>query len=478
MGRSYGPNVWRRFVAPFAAAWFAAVCPVHLPAAELSELTAQVCVVGGGSGGFGAALAAARAGASVVLVEQTSRLGGTSTGAFVSSWEPGPGDDVAKELYQRLRQQNAAGVTRDTNPDRKQGRFGLWQVDPNVGYEASLRRAGRPRRDWHGVAFEPEAMSRLMAEMLAETGKCNVLFGRRFVSAKVEDRRVAAVEAVGPDGAVCRIRAGVFIDSTGNVDLCRAAGCEIMLGPDPRSRFDEPSAPEKPDRNLNAISWCYRLRKSDHPATPPAPESPVKRWPHSAHVVELPSGDRLVNPLGLFPGRMLIDLGYDKTKAACKPIVQAHWQWLHGQPAFAQYELESLAPVLGIRESHRVVGEYVLTQHDLLAGLAKQTHADLVALADHSMDIHGSGRASICKELPAPYGVPYRCLVPKGMENLLVACRGASFSQIAASSCRLSRTILALGHAAGLGAAQAVKTGVPVGKVNVELLRKELRLLR
>lgn len=478
MGRSCRPGDGCRVVVPFVFAWLIAACPGRGPAAEVSDLTTQVCVVGGGSGGFGAALAAARAGVNVVLVEQTDRLGGTSTGAYVSNWEPGPGDELAKELYRRLRQRNAAGVTRDTNFDRKQGPFGLWRVDPDLPYEASLRRAGQPRPDWHGVAFEPEAMSRLMAAMLAETGRCNVLFGTRFVSAKVEGRRVVAVEAVGTDGAACRIRAEVFIDSTGNVDLCRAAGCEIMLGPDPRSRFDEPSAPEKSDGNLNAISWCYRLRRSNHPAPPPVPESPVKRWPHSAHVVELPSGDRLVNPLGLLPGRVLIDQGYEKAKAACKPIVQAHWQWLHGQPAFAQYELESLAPVLGIRESYRVVGEYVLTQHDLLAGLAKQTHHDLVALADHSMDIHGSGRASICNELPAPYGVPYRCLVPKGMENLLVACRGASFSQIAASSCRLSRTILALGHAAGLGAAQAVKTGTPVGKVNVELLRKELGLVR
>ena len=92
------------------------------------------------------------------------------------------------------------------------------------------------------------------------------------------------------------------------------------------------------------------------------------------------------------------------------------------------------------------------------------------------MDVHGSGRASVCKELKGPYGVPYRCLIPQGMENLLVACRGASFSQIAASSCRLSRTILALGHAAGLAAAQAAKTGVPVAKIDADALRSELRL--
>jgi hypothetical protein len=440
------------------------------------EVQTQVCVVGGGSGGVAAALAAARAGASVVLIEQLQQLGGTSTSAYVSSWEPGPGDAFAQEIYRRLKKRNAVGVTGDTNPDRKQGPFGLWQIDPDLPYEASLRRAGLPRRHWHGVAFEPAAMSGVMAEMLAETGRCQVLLGRRFDCAKVEGPRVAAVEAKAKDGAVCRVRAKVFIDATGNADLCRAAGCRTMLGAEPKGRFGEPSAPEQPDRTLNAISWCYRIRKSNRPAAPADPESPVATWPSSAHVVELPHGDRMVNPLGLLPGQVLIGRGYEGTMAACKPIVQAHWRWLHGQPAFAGYEMESLAPMLGIRESYRVVGEYVLTEHDLLAGLAKQKHCDIIAVADHSMDVHGSGRASVCKELKGPYGVPYRCLIPQGMENLLVACRGASFSQIAASSCRLSRTILALGHAAGLAAAQAAKTGVPVAKIDADALRSELRL--
>jgi len=452
--------------------------PGPVLAAEMVDLQTQVCVVGGGSGGVAAAVAAVRAGASVVLIEQMPQLGGTSTGAYVSSWEPGPGDALAREIYHRLKNRNAAGVTRDTNGDRKQGPFGLWQIDPGLAYEASLHRAGQPRQQWHGVVFDPAAMSGVMAEVLAETGRCNVLLGRHFTSAKIEGRRVMAVEAKGKDGTLCRVRAEVFIDATGNVDLCRAAGCQTMLGAEPRSRFGEPSAPENPDRNLNAISWCYRIRKRSHPATPSAPDSPVTSWPGAAHVVELPQGDRMVNPLGLLPGQVLIDRGYEGTMAACKPIVQAHWRWLHGQPAFAQYELDSLAPMLGIRESYRVVGEYVLTQHDLLAGLAKQNHPDIIAIADHSMDIHGSGRASICNELAGPYGVPYRCLIPRGMENMLVACRGASFSQIAASSCRLSRTMLALGHAAGLGAAQAVRTNVPVGKIDVAPLRRELRPLR
>ncbi|HDS74200.1 MAG TPA: FAD-dependent oxidoreductase, partial [Firmicutes bacterium] len=106
------------------------------------------------------------------------------------------------------------------------------------------------------------------------------------------------------------------------------------------------------------------------------------------------------------------------------------------------------APMLGVRESRRIVGEYVLTQNDIEAGLSQQQHADIVAIADHALDLHAEHGG--CRELSEPYGIPFRCLVPKGFHNLLIASRAASFSHIAASSCRLSRTIMQLGQAAGM----------------------------
>lgn len=450
--------------------------PIAASAAEPGNLRADVCVVGGGSGGFGAALAAARAGADVVLVERLDRLGGTSTMGLVSNWEPGPGDPIARELYERLRKIGAAGVTSEQNPDRKQGPFGLWLISPAIPYERTLRRSDALYAKCNGVSFEPEAMSRTMAEILAETGRCKVLLNTRFVAAAAEGPRVTSIRAESTDGTVYRIRAKVFIDATGNVDLCRAIGCETMLGAEPKSRFNEPAAPEKPDPSLNAVSLCYRVRKSTNPVSPQEPGEPAKTWPRAAHVTQLPGGDLLINPLAVLPGRCLISMGYEKAYEACKPIVRAHWRWLHGHAPFEGYEFGEFAPMLGIRESHRVVGEYVLTQHDLLAGLSGQKHPDMIAIADHPMDVHGGGRGGRLTALNGPYGIPYRCLIPMGKENLLVACRGASFTQIAASSCRLSRTIIALGHAAGLAAAQVAKSGASIRNVDVAAIQKQVRL--
>lgn len=438
------------------------------------DITAEVCVVGGGSGGFGAALAAARAGADVVLVEQMPRLGGTCTNAYVSNWEPGVDGVLTREIYGRLARQNAVEITKDHNPDRKLGPFGLWLPDPDATYEQTLQRAGWNRDQWRAVVFDPNTMSQLMAQMLKETGRCRVLLENRCFEVEKEGEQVTAVLTRATDGTVRRITASVFIDSTGGVYLCRKAGCEIMLGPDPKSRFNEPFAPEKPDKTLNAITLCYRIRKSDKPAKAAKPKSTVKRC--GAHISAVPGGDLILNPLAMMPGTALIDLGYEETMSRCQEIVKSHWHCMQRYPTFSKYEFDSHAPMLGIRESYRVVTDYVLTQHDLAATLKNQTHSDIIAVADHAMDVHGTGGRRVHGELKGPYGIPYRCLLPKGTTNLMVACRGAGFSQIAASSCRLNRTMTALGHAAGLAAAQAVRQEIPVREVDVKTMQRELDL--
>ena len=461
------------------AAWAALACITALIpmlqafAAEPEPVRADVCVVGGGSGGIGAAVAAARAGAEVILVERQPGLGGTCTNAYVCNWEPGPGDSLAREIHERLRKRNAVGFTSDHNPGRDKGPFGLWFITPGLSYEQTLRRAGVQRDQWHAMVFEPSAFCEVASDMLAETGRCRTLLRTSFVEARTDANRVASIGAQTDCGLTYQIHARVFIDCTGGVGLCRALGCEIMLGPETASRFHEPSAPERPDSTLNAISLCYRIRKSPRPARQAAPK-PLPPYPQAAHVHGVPGRDLIVNPLAMLPGRALVDMGYDQALAACQLRVQAHWHWLQGFPTFAGYELDSVAPMLGVRESYRVVGEYVLTQHDLLAGLDKQCHPDIIAIADHPMDVHGAGSRRVSGALKGPYGIPYRCLLPKGMANVLVACRGASFSHIAASSCRLSRTMIALGHAAGLAAAMAAKQGVAVSEIDVADLRTRL----
>jgi len=155
-------------------------------------------------------------------------------------------------------------------------------------------------------------------------------------------------------------------------------------------------------------------------------------------------------------GREMIGLGYLKAYDECRRRIRAHWH--HTQtvfPEFQPYRMNWVAPGLGVREGPRLVGRHILTEHDLDQGLSGQTHADIITIADHCKDTHGANTGRGASNLKQPYGVPFRALLPREIDNLVIACRGASFSSIAASSCRLSRTMMQLGQAAGTAAALA-----------------------
>ena len=97
----------------------------------------------------------------------------------------------------------------------------------------------------------------------------------------------------------------------------------------------------------------------------------------------------------------------------------------------------------------------------------------MIVIADHGMDLHGSKNP---RRVVYPYGIPYRCLLPEGTDNLLVAGRIAGFSCLAASSCRLSRTIIRLGEAAGFAAAMAVRDKQPPNRIEAQKIQEQMYL--
>jgi len=427
-------------------------------------LKTQVCVVGGGSAGCGAALAAARNGAQVILVERECILGGTSTNAWVHTWEPTVGaNGLPREIYERMKR-DPLGVT----------------------YQDYAR--GSPRRGGHALPFEPRVFNSVVREMLEETRRCVTLLGTTFFRAYRENERIAAID-VWFSGKHLRIQAEVFIDSTADGDLCANAGCEFHIGEDPRSRYGEPSAPVEAKMVLNGLTLCYRITDTGKQQRPYLPAGiPEGLCPRPVHIVLLPNGDHLLNPINMLDGNALLCMEYSELLREAHRRVLEHFHWLQRLPpdddsrwtrfvrgrGYGTWCIVGIAPRIGVRESRRILGEYVLTELDCQAGLAGQKHPDIIAITDHAVDIHG--RHGRLYELPnGAYGIPYRCLLPRRMENLLIASRAASFSHIAASSCRLSRTMMTLGQAAGNAAALAIAEGVPVRQVDPSQLRQRLR---
>ena len=436
------------------------------------ELEADVCVVGAGSAGVAAAITAAREGARVALVERQKKLGGTGTNAFVSNWEGGPGDAVARELFERMKAAGGAGVAKEYPHDQINAPMGLKIVDENEPYENSLSRAFPPEGGYRSVAYLPDAFDKAARDMLDETNRVEILDETTFFKAEpnVDKTRVESILCETKTGDILRVKARVFIDSTGDVWLCRSLGLKTRLGVDRRADFDESGAPEFTSITLNAIARCYMIEPRENPKRQEPVDAP---FPQCAYVSGWINGPRCVNMLTTLPGASLVELGYDECMKRSEDVVRAHWSWLQSQPGFENYELTQIAPMLGIREGYRVETKYVLRESDLAQGWENQPHDDMIAVADHPCDIHGEG--GVLTSVKTAYGVPFRCLIPKSdYANLLVACRGAGFSKIAASSCRLQRTMIQLGSAAGIAAAWAMRERGEVEKINVDALVKKI----
>ena len=224
----------------------------------------------GGKRGVAAAIAAAREGARVVLVERQRRLGGTGTNGIRGQLGAGPGvldcgGVVPTHEGDRRRRRGPvparANHGADGVPDGDRGRA----LRAYAG--ARCRATSSGRRVPYCVPYKPEAFDAVVRQMLAETGNATVLDETTFFRAEpnAEKTRVDSILVEDAAGRIARIRANIFIDSTGDVWLARALGCEVMLGVDPKSRFDEPSAPDEGFLELNAITRCYMIVPSDAP---------------------------------------------------------------------------------------------------------------------------------------------------------------------------------------------------------------------
>jgi hypothetical protein len=190
-------------------------------------------------------------------------------------------------------------------------------------------------------------------------------------------------------------------------------------------------------------------------------------------VVELPDGTWSWNQLPTMAGAELEELG-ERALAESRRRALAGWHDVQSRyPEFQRFGLHSLSPELGVRDAPRVVCRHTLTQNDLEAGLEGAVARDRVAIGDHVMDVHGAGKITRPR-LAGPYGIPFDCLIAADCDNLLIASRGAGFSAVAASSVRLTRTVMQLGQAAGTAAAMAAKRNIAASELPVSELQEQL----
>ena len=419
----------------------------------MKEFHADVFVLGAGSAGFAAAYTLAKGGMSVLLADKNPGCGGTSVFGGVNCWEPGVCEGrVHRLLAERLLENPHAAAVCKTIPngellfpgsgidDFARFPWGLSVPDPDATYEDTLFRClslsgGDPSR-WRRFQFEPKAMESVMRELLS-LPSLTFLPDTVFVSCKKDGEKVTGVYLKGKEDIF--VKARYYIDASGDILLARDAGCKTRVGAEAKEEYGEPGAPDQADETrVNGASIVFRLRKAEigHMDVYNGEVSPPTKCVSCFNLY--PNGDINVNMLPTMQGGEFLQR--KDAFAYGKELVRAYVYWLQREKGLAGYALSEIFSMPGVRESYRLVGRKVLTEQDVRGGVIPP---DSLALADHALDSHGEDG---CKEIEKPYGIPVDCVRPKEYDNLFVACRGASFSHIAASSARLSRTMLSLGE--------------------------------
>ena len=430
----------------------------------------QVCIIGAGAGGIGAAYRLIKNGIKTVIVDKNPDFGGAMTFGGVDGFEPGPTlDGLHSLLYEKMSEiENGCQVVKQTPNcnifDRDNGErwenhsfekypWGL-SLPGGYTYKQTLKNASS-----FGTAvrlqFEPSAFISAVKEIFSEYSEnLTALFGYEFVSSvKKEGRLFGVIVKKGENKE--EIYADYFIDATGDISLAREAGCDHTIGCEGPEEFGEPSA--KASKKTNGVSYCFRISRHEDPLyidSVPKEYLSVDIEDYKSEkmkktvscLVEYPNGDFNVNMLPTLEGEEYFSLGKDADLVG-RARVYAYWSYWQTEKNMKGYTLTHIYDA-GVRESYRLRGRYVLCEKDLRAGILRQPKIGrTIAIADHAMDIHGE--SGMFNTLDLPYEVPLECTMTKEYENLFVASHSASFTHIAASSVRLSRTVISIGEGVG-----------------------------
>lgn len=404
-------------------------------------MRADICIVGGGSGGMAAAFAAAskKLNKKIVLLEAMGILGGTSTVGGVNAWEPGSvGTSVLhKQCFDALRAENSAVIAKYVKQTERPGLWALVEEDKELKYEDTLKHRARGR-----VVFHPIAMHRYMENELLKLG-VEILYSHPIVGCKTVGERIISVTAENSyTGELLVVEADMFIDATAEIVLSRMAGAETM-------RSD----------NLNGVSQMFVVSKKGYHCVEELPD-----WVREFGAVDwvserdpdvifnrYPDGRLNVNTLPTLEGSEYLKLGKDAKRVAVARTY-ALWHDFQKERGFDDYKIDFIFPMLGVREGYHLVGRHVLDMPDLMS---RESRDDFMAYSDHSLDFHSAVAKKSAADIGGEYGIPFECALPKNLENLAIASRGLSATPMAASSCRLQRTIMQVGESVGRAAAVA-----------------------
>ncbi len=409
------------------------------------ERTYDVVVIGGGFAGSATAFAAARNGAKTLLIERINALGGAPATMAINPF---------MRYFTRIPE---TGET----------------LYLSRGIFEELVTAMRDAGEMIANRFNPEWLKVVLNRKLLDAG-ADLLFNSYAISAEREGDRVTTVTVANKSGQMT-FGAKVFIDCTGDADVAALAGFPTRLG--------RPS-----DGLCQPMTLCFLIGGVNHELFEKNTDCIIPLWQaeQKKGYIKNPMDTIMVfqttvpSVIRLNATRVIrrnpVD-AWDVTQADIEAREQEVelWEFLRKfVPGCADCRILSSAVQTGVRESRMIDGEHILTAEELVACTRFD---DCIAAGNYDIDIHnpeGSGTSHYFFPDGQYYTIPYRSLVPKNAENLLVAGRCISTTHEAQASIRIMPIVCTLGEAAGTAAALAVRSGVSVGRVDVPTLQKTL----
>ena len=404
----------------------------------------DLAVVGGGFAGVAAALAAARGGAKVILIEKSNCLGGAASNCLVLPF-----------------------MSYHTEMDGR-------RVDLSAGIFAEIHRKLTERGGMRHEDFAEEVLKALLNDMMLEAG-VELLFHAYLTEAERMDRRIRTATFATKCGKL-HVEADYFIDATGDAQLAYLASCPTRLG-------------REPDHLCQPMTLCFRVGNVNTERFYESRPRFQQIWAEhlTAGKLSNPRENILVfrtpvpNVLH-FNTTRIIKLNptdpFDVTKAEIEARRQVFevFDFLkkHADGMENSY-ISMTAAEIGVRESRMIVGDHVLTEQECRAFTKFE---DGIAACNYDIDIHnpeGSGTSHYYFPKGQYYTIPYRSLIPMGVDNLLGAGRCISCDHGAQASLRIMPTVCTLGEAAGTAIAIALQSNATVKEVDVALLQATLQ---
>lgn len=439
----------------------------------------DLLVAGGGPSGLSAALAAARAGFSTLLVEANGQLGGMGVSGMVSHWLGGRTNDtdhwvvggIFRELSLEAAERGIAGLPRAGSGDR---------FEP-YGWN---RGKGQLQA---GIPFDPFAMAALLEEKLVDAG-VNILYHTRVVDVLVADERITHGIIHNKSGFQA-VPASVFVDATGDADVAEFSGCPTILGRE-EDRLMTPVTLQCHMENIDREALSAYINENNAPRF----LVEIEKWREEG--VWNFSYNRFISVQLTEPDTFMINTprltGIDGTdgESLSRGMIQGRKEILElleimraHIPGCANARIKAIAPAMGVRETRRIVGDFQLTVQDLVDGVHLP---DTIGFTAYGWDLPDPKRPSyqpmtekkVKKKEITP--IPYRVMVPKPIKNLICPGRAVWVERDVLGPMRVQAPCMAMGQAAGLAAAQVLADGsrrAAFASVDTDRLRAELKAL-